>query len=50
MQNAVPKGEGGMVAILGSSISNVEKIIESNSNNYEVQIANDNSEGQIVNK
>ncbi len=48
MQNAVPKGEGGMVAILGSSISNVEKIIESNSNNYEVQIANDNSEGQIV--
>ena len=25
MQNAVPKGEGGMVAVLGSSIEDIEK-------------------------
>ena len=27
MQNAVPKGEGGMVAALGSSVDLIEKII-----------------------
>ena len=48
MQNAVPKGEGGMVAILGSTVENLEKILEENQNNFTVQIANDNTEGQIV--
>ena len=48
MQNAVPRGEGGMVAVLGSSISNVENILKENSNAFKAQIANDNSEGQIV--
>ena len=48
MQNSVPKGEGGMVAILGSEIEKIEKIIEENKNNYECFIANDNSDGQIV--
>jgi [acyl-carrier-protein] S-malonyltransferase len=48
MQSAVPKGEGGMVAILGSEIQKVEKIIEENKNNYECFIANDNSDSQIV--
>ena len=48
MQNAVPKGEGGMMAVLGSSIEIVEKILIENSNNFSVQIANDNSDGQIV--
>ena len=48
MQNSVPKGEGGMVAILGSEIKKIEKIIEENKNNYECFIANDNSDGQIV--
>ncbi len=46
MQNAVPKGEGGMLAILGSNIENIEEIIYKN--NFLVQIANDNSNGQIV--
>jgi len=32
MQNAVPKGEGGMVAILGSEISFIEKILFENKN------------------
>jgi [acyl-carrier-protein] S-malonyltransferase len=48
MQSSVPKGEGGMVAVLGSKIEMVEKIIEGNKNKYECFIANDNSEGQIV--
>ena len=48
MQNSVPKGEGGMVAVLGTKIEMVEKIIEDNKNKYECFIANDNSEGQIV--
>ena len=48
MQSSVPRGEGGMVAILGSKIETIEKIIEDNKNKYECFIANDNSEGQIV--
>ena len=48
MQNSVPKGEGGMVAVLGSTVENIEKILKENKNNFEAQIANDNSEGQIV--
>ncbi len=48
MQNAVPKGEGGMVAVLGSTVEVVEEIIKNNEVNFTVQIANDNSEGQLV--
>ena len=48
MQSAVPKGEGGMVAVLGSEIEKIEKIIEENKNKYECFIANDNSNSQLV--
>ena len=48
MQNSVPKGEGGMVAILGTTTENIEKILIENKANFFAQIANDNSEGQIV--
>ena len=48
MQNSVPKGEGGMIAVLGSNIENIEKILEDNKNKFLVEIANDNSDGQIV--
>ena len=48
MQNSVPKGEGGMVAILGSTVETIEKILKDNEQNLNVQIANDNSDGQIV--
>jgi len=48
MQNAVPKGEGGMLAVLGSTVEIIENIINKNSNISSVQIANDNSDGQIV--
>ena len=48
MQNSVPKGVGGMVAVLGSKIEIIEKILEDNKDRFRAQIANDNSEGQIV--
>ena len=48
MQNAVPTGEGGMVAVLGSTVEIIEKILKDNESNFEAEIANDNSEGQIV--
>jgi [acyl-carrier-protein] S-malonyltransferase len=48
MQNSVPKGEGGMVAVLGSTVETIEKILKNNEQNLNVQIANDNSDGQIV--
>jgi len=48
MQNAVPKGEGGMVAVLASTVEIVEKILKKNENEFNIQIANDNSDGQLV--
>ena len=48
MQNAVPNGEGGMVAVLGANIDNIKKILEENRHKYTCYIANDNSIGQIV--
>ena len=48
MQNSVPKGEGGMIAVLGTTVENIEKIFKENKKNFLVEIANDNSEGQIV--
>ena len=48
MQNSVPKGEGGMVAVLGSTIETIEEILKTNESNFFAQIANDNSDGQIV--
>ena len=48
MQNSVPKGVGGMVAVLGSEIEVIKKIIAENKDKYECFIANDNSVGQIV--
>ena len=48
MQNSVPNGEGGMLAILGQKIEDLEKILNDNKNNFQAQIANDNSDGQII--
>ena len=48
MQNSVPKGQGGMVAVLGSTVEIIEKILEENQHKFLTQIANDNSDGQIV--
>jgi len=46
MQNAVPEGEGSMMAILGMTIKEVEQ--EINDLNQICEIANDNSNGQVV--
>jgi len=48
MQSSVPKGIGGMVAVLGSEIEIIENIINENTDKYNCYIANDNSVGQIV--
>ena len=48
MQNAVKHGEGGMVAILGANISDINEILDTNKKNFTCYIANDNSVGQIV--
>tara|TARA_B100002052_G_scaffold284671_1_gene296796 strand:- start:1110 stop:2033 length:924 start_codon:yes stop_codon:yes gene_type:complete len=46
MQNAVPKGVGGMIAILGVEIEKINELISTNS--FKCFIANDNSVGQTV--
>ena len=46
MQNAVPKGVGGMIAILGVEIDKINELISTNSS--KCFIANDNSVGQTV--
>ena len=48
MQNSVPEGEGGMLAVLGRKIDDIEKILKDNEKNFKAQVANDNSDGQIV--
>ena len=48
MQNSVPKSQGGMVAVLGSTVEVIEKILKENEDSLNAHIANDNSEGQIV--
>ena len=48
MQNAVPKNQGGMVAVLGMDIKKINELIENNKNNFECFLANDNTIGQVV--
>ena len=48
MQNAVPVGKGGMVAVLGSDIKTLENLIDKLDKNGVCEIANDNSVGQII--
>ena len=48
MQNSVPKGQGGMIAVLGSTVEIIERLLKDNEQKFKAQIANDNSEGQIV--
>ena len=48
MQDALPGGEGGMLAILGSEIEKINEILNKNFDNFQNYIANDNSVGQVV--
>ena len=48
MQLAVPKGEGGMLAVLGTDVKIISDLLNVNQKKYQCFIANDNSTGQIV--
>ena len=48
MQDAVPQGEGAMIAILGMKIEEVEDLITNFSYEGVCEIANDNSNAQVV--
>ncbi len=48
MQSAVPKGQGGMLAVLGSEIEKINEIINHNKEHFKCYVANDNSIGQVV--
>ena len=48
MQEAVPSGEGAMLAVLGMASKELDKILEMNNKKYQCFIANDNSNLQVV--
>ena len=48
MQEAVPEGKGAMIAVLGMTIEEVEKEIDLISKKEVCEIANDNSNSQVV--
>ena len=48
MQNAMPSGEGGMIAVLGININELKNLIKSTGSENTCYIANDNSNNQIV--
>jgi len=48
MQSAVSKGQGGMLAVLGEKIENINEILYLNKDKFQCFVANDNSVGQIV--
>ncbi len=49
MQDAVPVGEGSMIAVLGVSTADISDLLKLNNTNEGIcEIANDNAEGQII--
>ena len=48
MQEAVPVGKGAMIAVLGSKIEDLKKLIIEAKIDGVCEIANDNAEGQII--
>ena len=48
MQDAVPVGKGMMLAIIGVEINKIEEILKNDSEKGVCEIANDNSEGQVI--
>ena len=48
MQSSVPVGEGAMIAVLGLTTSEIEKLVKSTISNGVCEIANDNAEGQVI--
>tara|TARA_B100001559_G_C16467062_1_gene607084 strand:+ start:569 stop:1507 length:939 start_codon:yes stop_codon:yes gene_type:complete len=48
MQEAVPVGEGSMIAVLGAKIESIKELIVSKKNGGVCEIANDNADGQVI--
>ncbi len=48
MQSATQKGQGGMLAVLGSDVEKINEILIKNKDIFTCYVANDNSVGQIV--
>ena len=49
MQDAVPVGLGGMIAVLGAEISLIEELIKKETSEKDIcEIANDNAKGQVI--
>ena len=48
MQMSVPKGKGGMIAVLGAKLEDINQLLIENEKKYKCYIANDNSNGLIV--
>ena len=49
MQGAVPIGQGGMIAVMGTTINELTSLIKNeNITNGVCEVANDNSEGQVI--
>ena len=48
MQNAVPVGEGDMIAVLGMEIKEIINLINQSKKNGVCEIANDNAKGQVI--
>tara|TARA_B100001121_G_C18584504_1_gene571368 strand:- start:32 stop:973 length:942 start_codon:yes stop_codon:yes gene_type:complete len=49
MQEAVPIGQGGMIAVMGTTINELTSLIKNeNITNGVCEVANDNSEGQVI--
>ena len=48
MQDAVPLGKGGMLAVIGSKLETIEDLLNKKKDQIECYIANDNSNEQLV--
>ena len=48
MQNAIPRGQGAMIATLGIDINEIRIMLKEIENKHKCYIANDNSIGQVV--
>jgi len=48
MQEAVPIGNGSMIAVLGVKINEINNLLESRNKNGVCEIANDNADGQVI--
>ena len=48
MQDAVPVGQGSMIAVLGTEINDIKDMIKETIKNGVCEVANDNANGQVI--